>query len=110
MTNFQVGSTVLLQTTESSEHRTKESLLGSHPKVSAQAEELGQGGELRSFTALAFPPICIHLSWNQFQLESNSVDLCERAACHPQQIPGDASLADPDLSFGLRLQEAPRKH
>lgn len=32
---------------------------------------------------MAFPPICIHLSWNQFQLESNSVDLCERAACHP---------------------------
>ena len=26
-------------------------------------------------TALAFPPTCIHLSWNQFQLESNSVDL-----------------------------------
>lgn len=26
-------------------------------------------------TALALPPTCIHLSWNQFQLESNSVDL-----------------------------------
>lgn len=38
---------------------------------------------VRSFTALAFPPTCIHLSWNQFQLESNSVDLCARAACHP---------------------------
>lgn len=37
----------------------------------------------KSFTALAFPPTCIHLSWNQFQLESNSVDLCARAACHP---------------------------
>lgn len=40
----------------------------------------------RSFTALAFPPTCIHLSWNQFQLESNSVDLCARAACH---LPAD---------------------
>ena len=36
----------------------------------------------RSFTALAFPPTCIHLSWNQLQVESNSVDLCARAVCH----------------------------
>lgn len=31
----------------------------------------------RLLTALALLPTCIHLSWNQFQLESNSVDLCE---------------------------------
>lgn len=49
---------------------------------------------VRSFTALAFPPTCIHLSWNQFQLESNSVDLCEGlSVIHPQTL-GDTSLAD----------------
>lgn len=42
----------------------------------------------KSFTALAFPPTCIHLSWYQLQLESNSVDLCARAACHS---PADTS-------------------
>lgn len=31
---------------------------------------------------MAFPPTCIHLSCNQLQLESNSVDLCTRAECH----------------------------
>lgn len=39
-------------------------------------------------TALAFPPTCIHLSWYQLQLESNSVDLCARATCHS---PADTS-------------------
>lgn len=53
------------------------------------------GGE--DFTALAFPPTCMHLSWNQFQLESNSVDLWARAACHP---PADTSPADSHLPFG----------
>lgn len=29
----------------------------------------------RHLTALVLPPTCMHLSWNQFQLESSSVDL-----------------------------------
>lgn len=32
-------------------------------------------------TALPLPPTCIHLSWNQFQLESNSVDLRRKYKC-----------------------------
>lgn len=60
-------------------------------------------GSRRSFTALAFPPTCIHLSWNQFQLESNSVDLCTRAASHPLADTSRISLATRYLSLGLRL-------
>jgi hypothetical protein len=62
----------------------------------------------RSFTALAFPPTCIHLSCNQLQLESNSVDLCTRAVCHlPADTRRQASLASPHLSFALGCCKRP---
>lgn len=47
---------------------------------------------------MAFPPTCIHLSWNQLQLESNSVDLCTRTKCHCQaDSRRHVSLASPYL-------------
>lgn len=44
-------------------------------RTNIQAMEQPENHQL---TALAFPPTCMHRSWNQFQLESNSVDLRRR--------------------------------